>query len=345
MIMVNSSIRNIRNLLLAIGVATSTDRVSGTTDSAFIVIPKVVPTIKSTRSRAPLCSTITLKKSVESILFSPLPFLRLSNDPNRNQINNTPAKSTNTGPKNESTLRNEFSRTIRVTKWFSSMGGSGLTSNRSSSTKSVSLNISATEPEREALATRFRLSKIISLTADLVVQPAFGMEGGGRNEENCCIEARGTVSAQVKQTCVRTNEDFDVDLEFNFDTTLKAMAATNAAVAPMSEGEIEALNAAAILDDRSGRSKKKKGGKRQNEKRVKGIKGGQSTAIDALGMEQLQNILMEYEVTSDIIEDESCFCMDGIVDVGEIVSQMFRSKLDPYPKKPGSNPVKYTFTF
>jgi hypothetical protein len=45
---------------------------------------------------------------------------------------------------------------------------------------------------------------------------------------------------------------------------------------------------------------------------------------------------MEYEVSDEIIEDESCFCTDGIVDCGEIVAQMFRSKLDPYPKKPGS---------
>ena len=62
-------------------------------------------------------------------------------------------------------------------------------------------------------------------------------------------------------------------------------------------------------------------------------------------MKELQNILQEYEVQDEIIEDESCFCTDGIVDVGEIVAQMFRSKLDPYPKKPGTDPVSYSFTF
>jgi len=50
----------------------------------------------------------------------------------------------------------------------------------------------------------------------------------------------------------------------------------------------------------------------------------------------MKDILMEYELSDEIIEDESCFCTDGIVDCGEIVAQMFRSKLDPYPKKPGS---------
>lgn len=344
--MVNSSFRSIRGRLVTIGVVTFTNWVSGATDSAFIIHPNnEVPLIKSTRSASPLSSTFINDKNRKGIRFTPPYGLFLSSNPYSNEIN-TPPKGKNTGPKNESTSRNEFSRTIRVSKWFSSMGGSGSTTVRSGSTKSVNLNISATESERLALATRFRLSTITSLSADLVVQPAFGVDGGGgRNEDNCCIEARGKVSARVKQTCVRTNEDFDVDLEFNFDATLKAMAATNVAGASMSEGEVEALNAAALLDDRAGRSKKKKGGKKQSEKRPKGIKVGQSTDIDALGMDQLQNILMDYEVTSDVIEDESCFCTDGIVDVGEIVSQMFRSKLDPYPKKPGSNPVKYTFTF
>ena len=50
---------------------------------------------------------------------------------------------------------------------------------------------------------------------------------------------------------------------------------------------------------------------------------------------------MEYEVTDEIIEDERCFCSDGLVDCGEIVAQMFRSKLDPYPKKPGSASSEY----
>ena len=170
------------------------------------------------------------------------------------------------------------------------------------------------------------------LNADLVVSPALGV---GAGDQDSCIEVRGTISTQVKQTCVRTNEDFDVDLEFSFDTTLKAMAATNIASGGLSSGEMEALAAAAQFDS------KPRGKKNRKQTSVKSVKSP-STQMD---MKDLQNILTEYEVTNDIIEDESCFCTDGIVDVGEIVSQMFRSKLDPYPKKPGSDPVKYTFTF
>ena len=42
-----------------------------------------------------------------------------------------------------------------------------------------------------------------------------GSRGVDGNE---CIDASGTVCAEVTQTCVRTNEEFDVSLEFSFDT-------------------------------------------------------------------------------------------------------------------------------
>jgi hypothetical protein len=270
-----------------------------------------------------------------------------NNDPNNHRLRKD-------GPKNESTSRNEFSRTIRVSKWFTSMsGGASSSSSSKSRNKSLNFSISADDSERNALASRFRLANITVLEADLVVSPALGLSGGGGADSESCIEVRGTVSTKVKQTCVRTNEDFDVDMEFNFDTTLKAMASTTSSSGSVnsgssgggggySSGELEALAAAAQFESRRGGGG---GGKRNNRKQttVKTVKGSQKG--QDVDIKELQNILTGYEVTNDIIEDESCFCTDGIVDVGEIVSQMFRSKLDPYPKKPGSDPVKYTFTF
>lgn len=255
-------------------------------------------------------------------------------------------KEKDTGPKNESTSQNEFSRTIRVNKWFGGGGGSSGPNNRRN--KSMNLSVSATSSEREALAKRFRLSNISVLSAEMVVQPAVG-----DTDDSGTIEAMGTITAQVTQTCVRTNEGFDVDLEFTFHTVLRAMEA--AAVASkgagggaenqLSDGEMAALEAAAQLDGGGRQQRKKKGGGGK-QKRDKGVRGGQSSRdLDAMGMKELQNILQEYEVQDEIIEDESCFCTDGIVDVGEIVAQMFRSKLDPYPKKPGTDPVSYSFTF
>lgn len=99
-------------------------------------------------------------------------------------------------------------------------------------------------------------------------------------------------------------------MEFSFNTVLRAMSPTNAGSTsntkddtdPLSEGELAALEAAS-----SGKqSRKKKGG---NKQKVKGIRGGQSSRdLDGSGMKQLQDILTEYEVTDEIIEDENCFC-------------------------------------
>ena len=257
-----------------------------------------------------------------------------------------------TGPKNASTSNNEFSRTIRISKWFIGGGGAGGSESNRKAKRRMDLSISTTQEERHALATRFRLTDISSLSADLVVQPALGVDGGGGGgggqvDDGACIQAHGTISAEVTQICVRTNEEFDVSLEFSFDTFLKAMSSNIAGGSsdtndePLSEGEQAALEAAALLgDERRPRKNKNKGGKKRG---VKGVRGGQ--AVDDMGMKQLRDILQEYEVTDEIIEDEACFCTDGIVDCGEIVAQMFRSKLDPYPKKPGSDPVSYSFTF
>ena len=257
------------------------------------------------------------------------------------------------GPINDSTSRNEFSRTIRVSKWFNGGGGTGNSSSSSrQSRKRMDLQIFATPEERYALANRFRLSKITALSADMVIQPAFGggsdpSEGGNGGGQVECIEAVGTVCAQVTQKCVRSNEDFDVNLEFSFETVLRAMSSNsgkgnnnNGGVdvddEPLSVGEVSALDAALKIGNNAKQQRKNKGG--DKPRGGKGITGGRQSSkdLDGAGMKQMKDILMEYEISDEIIEDESCFCTDGIVDCGEIVAQMFRSKLDPYPKKPGS---------
>ena len=55
-------------------------------------------------------------------------------------------------------------------------------------------------------------------------------------------------------------------------------------------------------------------------------------------------MLQDFNFEDDVVEDESVFASDGILDIGELVAQMFRLKLDPYPKKPGSEPVRYSIT-
>ena len=104
---------------------------------------------------------------------------------------------------------------------------------------------------------------------------------------------------------------------------------------------MSALDAALRIGNNAKQQRKNKGG--DKPRGGKGITGGRQSSkdLDGAGMKQMKDILMEYEVSDEIIEDESCFCTDGIVDCGEIVAQMFRSKLDPYPKKPGSVRVMY----
>lgn len=244
---------------------------------------------------------------------------------------------------------NEMSRIISVSHLF----GIGVGASRTRhSKKQAELSLAASPTECQALATRFRIANITSFTADVVVAPALGLgsgasDRGGAADGNECIQARGTIWANVTQTCVRTNEAFDISLEFSFDTVLRAMESRSGSAdrqtkAPLSLGELAAVEAASQLETETTRRPRKK--KRANNRSgANGIKGGH--LINDAGMNQLSDILMEYEVTDEVIEDGNCFRSDGLVDCGEIAAQMFRLKLDPYPKKPGSAPVSYSFTF
>jgi len=66
--------------------------------------------------------------------------------------------------------------------------------------------------------------------------------------------------------------------------------------------------------------------------------------LDDMRMKEFEDLLQEFDLEEDIIEDENIFGLDGVLDIGELVAQTFRLKLDPYPKKPGSEPVSYSIT-
>lgn len=61
-------------------------------------------------------------------------------------------------------------------------------------------------------------------------------------------------------------------------------------------------------------------------------------------MKALQDMLQEFDVEEDVVEDEAVLGPDGYIDIGELVAQLFRLKLDPYPKKPGSKPINLSFS-
>ena len=61
-------------------------------------------------------------------------------------------------------------------------------------------------------------------------------------------------------------------------------------------------------------------------------------------MTEIEGLLQGADDDEEVIEDLAIFGNDGILDSGELVAQSFRLKLDPYPKKPGTEAVTYSIT-
>eukprot|EP00566_Odontella_aurita_P027769 CAMPEP_0113597814 /NCGR_PEP_ID=MMETSP0015_2-20120614/41227_1 /TAXON_ID=2838 /ORGANISM="Odontella" /LENGTH=165 /DNA_ID=CAMNT_0000505735 /DNA_START=386 /DNA_END=883 /DNA_ORIENTATION=+ /assembly_acc=CAM_ASM_000160 len=160
-----------------------------------------------------------------------------------------------------------------------------------------------------------------------------------------CIQVEGTVQAAVTQKCVRTNEDFDVDLEFDVISIVKAVESTQGG------GDLGGMDVAEIERQLSGggggggsRKAKRKGKKGRRD--GKSVKGG-GGKLDDVGVRALQDMLSDFDAgvdEDDVVEDEAVLGSEGVLDLGELVAQLFRLKLDPYPKKPGSKPINLSFS-
>lgn len=166
--------------------------------------------------------------------------------------------------------------------------------------RSYHMELEATEDERLALAHRFDLSEIASLEAHVELRP----------EANQAVEVQGSVTASVTQRCVRTNEDFQVNVEFPLYSLVR----------PVRAGDEDAEAVKDMLKDTYRREK----------------------SVDQMDLMELQRLL-EVDLNDEedaLMEDEAIYVIDGPLDVGELVAQLFWLKLDPYPKKPGSDPVQ-----
>ena len=197
------------------------------------------------------------------------------------------------------------------------------------------VSIEANEEERAALAARFRLSEIARLEANVVLR----RDKSGSAYDTDDIHMDGTVLATVTQKCVRTNEDFDVNLEFDVNAAVRPVLSTET----NDDAEMEEIVRALASDGGGGSG----GGKRRNKrggggKRDKTIRTDRS--LDDVGMKALQDMLQEFDLEEDVVEDEAVLGSDGYIDIGELVAQLFRLKLDPYPKKPGSKPINLSFS-
>jgi hypothetical protein len=115
------------------------------------------------------------------------------------------------------------------------------------------------------------------------------------------VEVEGTIVAGVTQTCVRTNEDFDVDLEFSLFALVRP-------VAPLFDDLQEDVNLTESKSfEEDVRSKK---GKEKKDSKALDVPERNVNAIDIL---ELQRLLQDLDTEDDVIEDESIYSLDGVI--------------------------------
>mmetsp|Transcript_33933 Transcript_33933/g.73541 ORF Transcript_33933/g.73541 Transcript_33933/m.73541 type:complete len:308 (-) Transcript_33933:107-1030(-) len=251
----------------------------------------------------------------------PLQRIRMSSRESHATLHAT-SKSSSGGVKRP---ENEFSRRYRTEAVLPSGGRTG---------RDYRVSVSASEEERGALANRFRLSEIARLDADVVLR----RDKSGSAYDSDCIQIDGTVLAAVTQKCVRTNEDFDVNLEFDVSAAVRPVQSTET----NDDADMAEIERALGNSGSGGGGNRSRRGNKRGGKRDKSIRADRS--IDDVGMKALQDMLQDFDIDEDIVEDEAVLGSDGFIDVGELVAQLFRLKLDPYPKKPGSEPINLSFS-
>ena len=236
---------------------------------------------------------------------------------------------------------NEFSRTVPTDR---------ILKTRKSTTGSISnsfypVSIEANEIECVALARRFDLSSISNLSASLQLRPS-SLNTGGISSNS--IEVEGMCQSIVTQRCVRTNEDFEVALEFPIYCIVRPVQSSTASSIPdlsAATGSYQDNNSNSI-DKHNGPQQRKSNGANNNNNNKKSYRLPDRN-IDEMDVMELQRLL-QADITADddtLMEDEAIYTLqDGQMDLGELVAQLFWFKLDPYPKKPGTDPIQRSIT-
>jgi len=270
--------------------------------------------------------------------------LKLSSSNNNNNNSNNNKNNNNNKNKNKNKIhkpQNEFSRPTRTDVILSPR----------SRRRQYNTEISANNDELNALAERFKLSKISKLDATLTLTQDSASKRGSRtgNYGGECVQVQGDVIAKVTQTCVRTNEDFDIELEFSIFSIVRPIESRETSSSDDSVGteELGGMSLSQIKEQLGGGGGESRSNNKGKKKRRGGANSGRidrGSTLDDFKIRELEGLLNEYDVEDDVFEDENVLGSDGILDVGELVAQMFRVKLDPYPKRPGSEPVNYSIS-
>jgi len=164
------------------------------------------------------------------------------------------------------------------------------------------------------------------------------------------LEVEGTIASHLTQTCVRTNEQFEADVEFPIYALVKPMSME----ALMKGDGMAYYNMNADEDSTSSsHNKKKNNKKKKKQKRAKLAQSSRQVhslqdvfdlqaAIEASeAMESNDGGISRVDESAALVEDESIYSSEtGILDIGELVAQTFWLQLDPYPKKPGTGPIE-----
>jgi hypothetical protein len=241
-------------------------------------------------------------------------------------------------------IPNEFSRTFptdRILKTRKSTTGI------ISSNSFYPVSIEANDIECVALARRFDLSSISNLSAALQLRPS-SLNTGGISSNS--IEVEGMCKSIVTQRCVRTNENFEVAVEFPIYCIVRPVIPTNHGVSQLdvssaAPGPYQDIGSHGMNDKSSSTSPQRK---------ASGTNAGSKKSyrmpdrnIDEMDVMELQRLL-QADINADddtLMEDEAIYnVQDGQIDVGELVAQLFWFKLDPYPKKPGTDPIQRSIT-
>lgn len=215
-------------------------------------------------------------------------------------------------------IQNEFSRQIPPERIRARSGNRGV--------RDYQTTITASPEECQALAKRFDLKNIESLSANVSIRA----EPGGSSGSGVHVE--GQIMAAVTQTCVRTSEDFPVQLEFPLYAIVRPV------IPLLMAGSFQSEEGDFGFEEES--SSKKRRTKNNASYRT-------GSSLDDLDAFELQQMLQDEISFNDddgddsaLMEDEAIYPKGGNIDVGELVAQIFWLSLDPYPKKPGTNPIQ-----
>ncbi len=249
-------------------------------------------------------------------------------------------KSSGSSRTNSAFAMNEFSRILHIDRVFQQKrrNASGSTQQRDHDVR-----VNADAEECKALAKRFDLKGLTRLEANLSFRPSSEALGAGTGG-SLPVEVEGSIEAHLTQTCVRTNEEFEIDVEFPIYAVVKPVASNND----------EDLRRLFLQQQEEEEQMNSNGGKKNKKKKKKkdDVFHENKKTYNLADVFDLQAAIQEADFfgdddggAADLVEDEAIYSLSSEqLDVGELVAQTFWLQLDPYPKKPGSDPVSWEIT-